>query len=88
MTYYVDQQGSKYIFKYLKNADGNNIIASDFLGINNSNFQRNSKQTITVQGYKLRRATVEEDVWLEECIKENKKMKLDEALAKFNERFK
>ena len=90
MTYFVDQDGNKYIFKYLKpssSSSSRNVVASDALSPNGNYNKFNDEFEITVGDYELRRATVEGDIWLEERKKENKKLKLGEALAKFNERF-
>lgn len=38
-------------------------------------------------GTRYRKATIQEEIYLEECIKATKFMKLDEALASFQKRF-
>lgn len=90
MSYYVMQHTNSYVFKYLKddveNKYGkNNIIASVAVGINNNHFST-GEVAVTVGDYELRKATVVEDVILEESLRESRRMDEEEAVSTFEKR--
>lgn len=91
-TYVTDHgnTANKFIFKFKHKSlrdRPNNVIGSDVISEKPSFCKVNQEIQITVNGYPLRKATIEEDIWLEECIKAGKHLTKEEAIANFNKKF-
>lgn len=96
MSYYIHQRGgNKYVFKYLDRDPDNkeNILASAVVAVNNSFFKNTPNVgvkgiRVNVEGFAFRKATVEEDVMLQESIRIGARLTVDEAVSMFEERYK
>jgi len=90
MSYYIDQDGTEYIFRYEKlSSNKDNVVGNDIIGVNGSTLAKfDSSTEITVKTYKIRRATVEEDVWLEESKRAGTRLTKEEAIANFDKKYK
>lgn len=62
-----------------------NIKYADMIRTDNGRYSQD--QDVTVRGYHVRKAMVNEEVWLEECVKAKKFVNEDEAMALFMKRF-
>ena len=85
MTYVVDHGGkNKFLFRLSTPSNNNDVQGKVMSMSDDSSFYSQRDTEITILHYPIRRATVEEDIWFEECEKEKRKITKEEALAKFN----
>lgn len=89
MTYVVEHMGGNaYVFRHKQLSKSDvNIVSDGVIGMRTPFIQMKSNTEITTTGYMVRRATVEEDVWLEECEKAEGYLTKEQAIANFNKRF-
>jgi hypothetical protein len=90
MTYFVSHGfNSSFIFKYEKpsTSSSSNVVGIDIISTYSNWFKMNEPTEITIGLVETRRATVEEEVWLDECRRAKKRLEKDEAIANFNKRF-
>jgi hypothetical protein len=87
MTYVrIVDKNSNYIFTYDSPGKSNgNVKYSALMSSSSSTFRKGDD--ITVNGYPVRKARVNEEVWLEECIKADKWISEPEAMSNFLKRF-
>lgn len=78
----------RLIFMFDGNSESSprdNVKFSSMIRTDEGNYKTDAE--VTVRGYYVRKAMVNEEVWLEECVKVKKFVKEDEAMALFMKRF-
>lgn len=80
------QDARRVIFTFKEKSPKGEAITINAIRTDESSWFKESFD-LGVSGFHCRKASVNDEVWLEECVKSKKRIPLDEALANFQKRF-